>query len=69
MNKQTLWDIIRLTVEVENLLLKHGELDLYNVRVEYHPPNKNYTIVLKDVNSETYTILNPHHLGIDISHV
>lgn len=66
MNKRDLVSIINLTDKVEQLLLKHNELELYDIEIKRYPGHKNFTIILKDVNSETYTILDPQDLGINI---
>jgi len=66
MNKRDLVSIINLTDKVEQLLLKHNELKLYDIEIKRYVGDKNFTIVLKDVNSETYTILDPSDLGINI---
>lgn len=56
----------RIINEVEKLLRENNELDQYDVGIEWYAGDKNYSILLKDVNSETYTILDPEMLGINL---
>ena len=55
----------KIIADVERFLRANDELHKYDVGVEWYA-GENYTIMLKDVNSETYTMLDPEMLGIEI---
>lgn len=52
---------------VEILLKEHDQLDKYDVGVEwYDEGDQNYTIILKDLDTGSFTVLDPELLGIEL---